>query len=224
MCRDPFYRVASRYLPTDANETVVDIGAGNGNFARLSSLDKKYRNLVLLDANMSTVQSLKTEFTNVVLYRAPDQLPFESGTVAFVHCSHLIEHLEPREVYKLLEEVDRILAPGGVFVVSAPMLHSEFYSDLSHVRPYNHSVIKRYLCRNVENRSADSVSQSYSVLELVYRYGPADLQGILGSSLVVVDLAVRALSKLIKLLGICRYAANGYTLVLRKGALEPSHT
>ncbi len=217
MRREPFYRVAGKYLPTDAEATVIDIGAGNGLFAQLFSLDKKYRNLVLLDANMSTVQSLKIRFTNVVLYRAPEKLPFEDGTVAYVHCSHLVEHLEPKEVYQLLKEIDRILIPRGVFVVSAPMLHGRFYDDLSHVRPYNPNVFERYLCHNLENRSADSISQNYSVLELVYRFGPADLQGILGCSLAIVDLFIRVLAKLFSFLGIRRYARNGYTLVLCKG-------
>jgi SAM-dependent methyltransferase len=217
MRREPFYRVAGKYLPTDSNATVIDIGAGNGLFAQLLSLDKKYKNLVLLDGNMSTVQSLKTRFTNVVLYRAPERLPFEAGTVAYIHCSHLVEHLEPKEVYQLLEEIDRILAPGGVFVVSAPMLHGWFYEDLSHVRPYNHGVFERYLCQNSGNPSHDSISQVYSVLELVYRFGPAD-QGILGCSPAIVDLFIRVLAKLFSFLGIRRYARNGYTLVLCKGA------
>lgn len=218
MQREPFYHVAGKYLPTDTDATVIDIGAGNGLFAQLFSLDKKYRNLVLLDGNMSTVKNLKTRFTNVVLYQAPEKLPFESGTVAYVHCSHLVEHLEPKEVYQLLKEIDRVLAPRGVFVISTPMLHGQFYADLSHVRPYNHSVFEHYLCRHVGNQSADSISQSYSVVELVYRYGLADLHGILGSSLSVVDLAVRVLSKLFTFLGIRRYARNGYTLVLCKEA------
>jgi len=218
MRREPFYRVAGKYLPTDADATVIDIGAGNGLFAQLFSLDKKYRNLVLLDANMSTVRSLKTRFTNVVLYRAPEKLPFEPHRVAYVHCSHLVEHLEPMEVYKFLEEIDRILAPGGILVISTPMLHVRFYDDLSHVRPYNHSVFRRYLCQNIENRSSDSISHSYSVVELVYRWGPADIHGIVGSPFAVVDLAVRVFTKLVSFLGIRRYAENGYTLVLRKGA------
>jgi SAM-dependent methyltransferase len=218
MRREPFYGVAGKYLPTDANATVIDVGAGNGLFAQLLSLDKKYRNLVLLDANTSTIQSLKTKFTNVVLYRAPEKFPFGPHTAAYVYCSHLVEHLEPKELYKFLQEIDRILAPEGVFVISAPMLHLLFYDDLSHVRPYHHSVFTRYLCRNIENRSRDSISDRYSVVELVYRWGPADIQGVAGSRFAAVDLAVRVLTRLVSILGIRRYARNGYTLVLRKGA------
>ncbi len=49
-------------------------------------------------------------------------LPFENASVAAVFSSHVFEHLFMDEVYRLVEEIHRVLAPGGVCRVVVPDL------------------------------------------------------------------------------------------------------
>lgn len=104
--RNLFYDIAARYLPSDKNTIIVDIGTREGEFAQYLNLAKKYRNLFLLDGNDETVKNLQIKFNNAILYKVPGKLPFETATVSYVHCSHIIEHLYPKELYEVLREIE----------------------------------------------------------------------------------------------------------------------
>ncbi|MGK7344551.1 MAG: class I SAM-dependent methyltransferase [Candidatus Nitrospinota bacterium M3_3B_026] len=216
--REPFYRLAEKYLPEERDALVVDIGAGDGSFARTLGLAGIYPNLWLLDGNESAVAGLKKEFSNAAHWRAPDRLPFGGGEARFIHCSHMVEHLAPNELYGFLKEVDRVLADGGALVISAPLLWSGFYGDLSHAKPYNPEVFIKYLCSASSNPSADAVSKGYKPLDLVYRYRDlGDDDGVfLASANPLLDTAVSLGRAAARKLGFRKYKKNGYTLVLKK--------
>ncbi len=215
--REPFYNVASTYLPVDKNAIILDIGAGDGSFAKFLNLSAKYTNLYLLDGNNATVESLNKHFRNVVCYRAPDPMPFEAHSVHYIHCSHLIEHLYPEKFYLFVKEMDRVLCKDGILAISTPLLHEGFYSDLSHIKPYYPSVFINYLCKKTECRSAVFISSCYSVENLVFRYKDRSVYEDLGSTSIIIDIMLKAFRKLTLLLGIRKYHKNGYTLVLKKG-------
>lgn len=69
-------------------------------------------------------------FTNVDLYaegpgivKAPAwDLPYETGTVDEVNCSHVLEHVEKRKVLPVLCEFYRVLRPGGLLSIEVPDL------------------------------------------------------------------------------------------------------
>ena len=61
-------------------------------------------------------------------------LPDESVTE--VYCSHFIEHLEAHERVRFINELYRVLIPGGTCVLIAPYAFSErAYGDLTHKWP-----------------------------------------------------------------------------------------
>lgn len=214
--RFPFYEIAAKYLPVDEEALVADVGAGNASFAEHLNLKDRYDNLHLLDANPDTVEHLKRRYPHVHLYQAPDRLPFEAGAVAFLHCSHLIEHLRHEALYSFLKEVDRVLAAHGVTVISTPLLWEGFYDDLSHVKPYSPKVLKNYLCTYGGNRTAQSISTEYTIQELVYRYRAQEPFRYLGSCNPLLDFLIQASRKAIRQLGIRVFERTGYTVVLRK--------
>jgi SAM-dependent methyltransferase len=215
MDRRPFYELAVPFLPKNKDRIIVDIGAGEGGFAKHLDLCGKYPNTYLLDGNIKTVQNLEGKCVRAMLYRAPEKLPFEDSSVGFIHCSHLVEHLSPSELYTFLKEINRVLIDEGRLIISAPMLWDCFYCDLSHVKPYYPSVFINYLCGETKQRSAEHISQDFTVQKLVYRYAVIDV-GDMGAKNMVVDFVIQALKKAVQKTGFRKYQKNGFTLVLEK--------
>ena len=57
----------------------------------------------------------------------------DEGTVSEVHASHFLEHFEPKGLLNLLNEVNRVLVPGGMLDVTVPHFSNpEYYSDPTH--------------------------------------------------------------------------------------------
>lgn len=216
--REPFFELVEAYLPKEHSATVVDVGAGDGLFARHLRLQERYPSLTLLDHNVETVVRLKNNFSRVELYHAPDKLPFSDSSVALVHLSHIVEHLYYEDLYTFLGECDRVLAKDGVLVISTPLLWDRFYDDLSHVKPYNPEVFLHYLTRAKEDASAVSVGSGYVQCELIYRYRISDVRE-LGSVYFPVEVALKMLHLLASAVGFRKYFKNGYTLILRKTSL-----
>lgn len=161
-----------------------------------------------MDNNDATLHKIKN--VNAIKYHAPSAIPIHQ--VDLIHCGHLIEHLQPQDLYDFLKEIDRVLKPGGTFVISTPMLWNSFYSYLSHVKPYNPSVFKKYLCYDPECLTRDSISSDYSEEKLIFRYTDQD-ETVLGSEIFLVDFIIKLLTKMFKMK---RYRKNGYTLILKK--------
>ena len=210
--RDPFYAIGRKYCRGGAK--VLDIGAGNGEFARPLGDCQVF----LMDGNPETVAALSRSFAHTVLHRVPEAFPFEADQFDVIHCSHLVEHLAPPEVYLLMKEMDRCLAPGGHLVISAPLLWSGFYDDLSHVRPYPPAVFRNYLCGPfVGTRTRAVISTAYEVVELHYRHA-LEAPSYWNVS-HARTWAKRVLMRVVNWLRdrhVARYQPSGYTLVLKK--------
>jgi SAM-dependent methyltransferase len=219
--REKFYDLAGHYLPTDNNALVVDIGCGNCQFASQLDLYNKYNNLCLLDSTADTINNNKS----VEHYTAPERLPLDDGAVDFIHCSHLIEHLDVADIRKFLLEINRVLKDGGMLVVSAPLLFEYFYGDLTHVRPYNPEVFSAYLVadkRNKEylaNPTGGKISNNFDIKRLVYRYNDGIFEGW-GSKFLIIDLAMKIIIKALYVLGFRKFKKSGYTIVLQKNNIK----
>ena len=216
--REPFYDVIRPWLPKQPDALILDIGAGDGSFAEYLGLKERYPNLVLLDGNPETVALLQKRFSRVIHASLPGRLPFEDGTVSYVHCGHMIEHLHWQDVLDTLREIDRALKPGsGILAMSTPLLNEGgFFDDLTHVRPYTSDSVLDYLCHEGTNRTSSPVSGRYKILRLVNRYCSRPVGGNLGSDIAAVDWFLWLRTKILSLLKIKRYSPSGYTAVLEK--------
>jgi len=133
-----------------------------------------------------------------------------------VHTSHLIEYLTPEKLYALMLEMDRVLSAGGCLIISAPMLWSQLYDDLGHLRPYNPMVFHKYFIEMYRNNRLGKVSDNYELKELVYRYAQTPLDEGWSSTIPFVDYLMIAGKRLVGKLGFKKLYRNGYTLVLMK--------
>ncbi len=215
--RSAFYDLAMKHCVRITKDALIaDLGAGNLDFFNLAlSKGFKKENIFLLDSNFKTVNDLKKEHNNTFHYIAPSRLPFDDGTLDFIHASHLVEHLSIQELYKFIREMDRVLKKDGILMISTPMLWPRFYDDLSHVRPYNPHVFIKYLCGGQGSLSKESISSSYEVIDLVFRY-KKNYEEYLGSDYYSVFIFIKLFYALRRKIGITSYLKNGYSLVLKK--------
>ncbi|MDD5589696.1 MAG: class I SAM-dependent methyltransferase [Candidatus Portnoybacteria bacterium] len=213
--REPFFDLASKYLPK-GDELVVDIGAGDGGFARFLKAQSKCPNLFLLDGNKETVENLSKNHGNAILYNASGPLPFPDASIYFMHCSHILEHLTPGGLHGFLREIDRVLASGGILAISAPLLWPGFYEDLSHIKPYNPQAFIDYFCSGGNNLTFSPISKDYQVEKLVYRYRAGSFDEGWDSKFFFASLFLKIIKTLAEKTGFYKTIKNGFTLILRK--------
>ena len=114
-------------LPTelrlDGSERVLDIGCGRG--ALLRQLDRQLhfeRDPVGLDFSRAMLGLAATDEAragrpSALVRGSAVALPFAAARFDLVLCGHLLKHLEDDAVRDLLDEIWRVLAPGGLAVL-----------------------------------------------------------------------------------------------------------
>lgn len=95
--------------------TLVDLGAGNGNFARAVADANLYRSVLALDVSEDCVTACKAQGLEARLGTLAD-LP--DGSVDAVTFNDLIEHVF--DPLALLTDCVRALAPGGLVMLATP--------------------------------------------------------------------------------------------------------
>ena len=183
------------------NDWILDVGCGEGRF--IAQNPKKIKGL---DLNKDSIKVCQRKGYQVIKGDAR-HLPFKKESVPAIHCSHLIEHFFPQEVHQILFEFNRVLKPKGILVIRSPFLWNQFYSDLTHIRPYNPGVISRYLAAKGQSQHAlKPISQDYQTIFLKWRYQPL----VIGNK--YFDLIFNALNHW----GFPWLKKNGYLLVMKK--------
>ncbi len=216
--RDIFFSLALQYLP-EGPVTAVDVGCGASNFGKQVMRTNHEAIMHCLDGNFETVETLRKEGFQSRMYLAPERLPFDDQQVGFIHCSHLIEHLQPQELYLLLQEFTRVLSDRGILVISAPILWDGFYNDLSHIRPYSSFVIDNYLISTVEKTShTRKCIKQFRREAKVCRYQKTPVFNTLGlrGESWLMDLVIQLFKKMATRVGMYKLMETGYTVVYQK--------
>jgi ubiquinone/menaquinone biosynthesis C-methylase UbiE len=182
------------------SKSILDIGCGEGDFveldpARIIGLDQNKKSLAVCKS-----KKLKTVYGVVI------KLPFEKDRFEGIHCAHVIEHLYPKEAYKMLSEAGRVLKKNGILVISSPILWEGFYNDFTHVKPYNPDSIIRYLCQEGSQKTFGNIKVKFEIVDLYWRYRPFPLYGKVGS--LVANYFYQ--------FGFHSLQRNAYTLILKK--------
>lgn len=119
---------------------VVDLGCGRGELIEM--LEAEGISAYGVEINPDFVALLEEKGIEVVAKDAVAHLEeLEAGSVDGVVGSHLVEHLAPRSVSRLVALAAEKLADGGVLILETPNPESlvagsiNFHRDLSHVRP-----------------------------------------------------------------------------------------
>ncbi len=95
-----------------AGRRVLDLGCGKGRFAR--SLSERGAGVIGLDLSAAML----AEATDLNRVRGSARhLPFGPASFDAVIAVEIFEHLAPRSIDQVCDEVRRVLRPGGVFVM-----------------------------------------------------------------------------------------------------------
>ena len=207
MSREPFYDVAAKYIKKE--DLVLDVGCGSGDFAKHLSRDDIY----MLDGNIETINKLKESYKNI-FHSDVTALPFEDNFFNVIHTSHLIEHLNPENLFQFFLECSRCLKKGGYLVISAPMLWNNFYNDLTHIKPYNPKVIVKYLVRKNKINRSRKIIDSFDMIEETYRYYRKER--ILHSESFAGRMVLAVFNFILGFFKINELGINGFTIVVQK--------
>lgn len=190
-------KIAYSFL--EKRDFVLDVACGEGRFISLNP-----HKIIGLDWNTKSIKKCKNNNYNVIKCDVLS-LPIQNESISSIHCSHMIEHFLPHDVHKILREFDNLLKNDGILIIRSPLLWSHFYSDLTHIKPYNPEAIIHYLIPS-EQRTLNQVSEKFEVVYLKWRYAP----------LQVKNIYLNAIFNILNRWGFPWTKKNGYMLVMRK--------
>ncbi len=143
-----------------STDTVLEIASGYGEFIRHIVASRK----IAVDLNPEAGDSLPAE-VEFHLTSASRLTMIADGSVDACFSSNFFEHLPSKEVMdEVLEEVLRVLRPGGVYVVMQPNIRYEpgrYWDYYDHVLPLSH-----LSCREAFAKAG------YEVVEVIDRFVP----------------------------------------------------
>ncbi len=121
-CEDFSYKwpCLKKYIPTEANITIVDFGCGAGQIIPKIKKINPSSEYIGLDVSEERIKLNKKKFKNNKFFLIKDGgvLPFKNNSVDYIISSDSIEH-----VYDTLfafSEFARILKPGGKIIITTP--------------------------------------------------------------------------------------------------------
>lgn len=101
-------RIAWRVVPDGRGKVAVDVGCRDGFWSE--RLKRKGYTVHALD--------IEPHYPGVITYDVEGGLPFADASIDLVWCTEVIEHL--RDPGKFLNEVERVMRPGGIAVLTTP--------------------------------------------------------------------------------------------------------
>jgi SAM-dependent methyltransferase len=102
-----------KFLDMQPGEVVLDLGCGSGRFC-VWSLDTGAH---LIGADTGTFFAREARARVDLVVGELRKLPFADGTVAKAYTIDVLEHLSPEGLHATLDEVARVLKPGGALFV-----------------------------------------------------------------------------------------------------------
>lgn len=114
-------------LAIKAGDRVLDLGCGEGRHSIAANFHFPAANIIGLDLNFRDLQQAQTrhrewnpDFSRQCFYLQSDaeKLPFADASFDHIICSEVLEHLP--DYQKVLQEIYRVLKPGGSLSLSVP--------------------------------------------------------------------------------------------------------
>lgn len=132
----------SKYFPNNRSAQILDIGCGHGAFLYFLAA-AGYTNANGIDASPEQISlAAKLGINNAHCAQAFEYISsLASNSLDAVILFDILEHLERQELFDLLDEVRRVLRPGGICLVHVPNGEGLFgmrilCGDLTHIQAF----------------------------------------------------------------------------------------
>lgn len=112
------YSRVMAYLEPKMNEKILDIGCGRGEIVKQCSIKGAF--VVGIDYSEAAVQIAKENGNQNILRASAAALPFPSSSFDKICFMEILEHLDDSDLEACIQEIKRILKPGGYLVGSTP--------------------------------------------------------------------------------------------------------
>ena len=124
------------------------MGCGEGFITDM--IAKRCKRIIGLDYSENAVNSAKnTSPTLEYVHMSAADLSFDDGTFDKVTCLELIEHVTILQARRVIDEIFRVLKPGGWIIGSTPLRMTEVSSPscYSHIHEYSEQELSDLLKR-----------------------------------------------------------------------------
>ena len=128
IAHDDRFEIVADYLKKEwsgkENMQILDVGCGDGVYEKLLDPEIiKNNNFFGLDISDLQREKSKAVFKEIKgIDFEKDSIPYEDGRFDYAICSEVVEHLFYPE--KILNEIKRVLKPGGILIFTTPNLAS----------------------------------------------------------------------------------------------------
>lgn len=118
-------RQANRLIPASLRTgRILDVGCGSYPYFLAHTAFREKFAVDRLSVESHDLSQLHIEFHSLNLSGKPE-LPFEAGFFDVVTLLAVIEHLDPSSTTALFSEIYRVLAPGGMTILTTPASWSD---------------------------------------------------------------------------------------------------
>jgi ubiquinone/menaquinone biosynthesis C-methylase UbiE len=163
---DRYSTIARNIIGSDYKK-IANIGCGNGILEDFVFKKREDFEWTGLDFSKKTIERLRKKYTfaKFIVGRA-EKLQIKSSAVDCVVTLEFLEHISPKNTFKVLSEIKRILKKGGVYILSIPLnedlekLVLQEKNINCHVRKYTPEIIKAEL--KIAGFRIDNVSYLYA--------------------------------------------------------------
>ena len=127
---------------TEDKKSYIEIGSGLGRFVKIVSENFNFEiRAVEINKQLAKISGdMGIETYNINFM----DNQFEDNQFDIVHCSHVIEHIPYPGVINFLDELIRITKPNGYVIIRSPLMSTDFYTSIDHIRPYPPKAILDY--------------------------------------------------------------------------------
>ncbi|BAZ81028.1 class I SAM-dependent methyltransferase [Sphaerospermopsis kisseleviana CS-549] len=111
-----FRQLALQGLNLNSDTKILDLCCGSGQTTAF--LVKLSQNVTGLDASPLSLQRAKKNVPNATYVEAyAENMPFTDHEFDVVHTSAALHEMQPEQLRKIIQEVYRVLKPGGIFTL-----------------------------------------------------------------------------------------------------------
>lgn len=196
--------------------TVLDAGCGDGinivGLRRIAAAGGWTMRLIGLDYNAVRLERARSHAPELTALRGSlYALPYASGSMDIVLCSHVLEHVP--DLSRALAELRRVLAPGGLLIVAVPnegctmgrlrnnVLQRHIARSTDHVHFFTDAVLRSQLAnaglRTIQleretfffpishlNTLCTELSVGHALMALLRRSFPSQAGGLIAATVV----------------------------------------